>query len=189
MPDRQFPQLQMLWSERLLGTPPACALPAGYVLRGYRPDDEPAYLRLLELAGFEGWTAERLGEVLPRVLPGGLFLAVRLASGELAATAMALDNPTALHPGGGELGWVAAHPEHRGQGLGVAVCAAAVGCLLRAGYRRIYLLTDDFRLPAIKTYLRLGFVPFLFQEGMEQRWQEVLRQLGWPMEVLREGRL
>jgi mycothiol synthase len=60
--------------------------------------------------------------------------------------------------------------------------------MLRAGYRRIYLLTDDFRLPAIKTYLRLGFVPFLFEEGMEQRWREVLRRLEWPEQVLQGGR-
>jgi len=187
MEQRRLPQLHMIWPQRLLGFVPAYPLPCGYVLRGYRQADEAAYLRLLALAGFEGWTPERLAEIWPRVLPQGLFLAVHQASGELAATAMALHNPTQLHPAGGELGWVAAHPEHRGKGLGAAVCAAAVARMLRAGYRRVYLHTDDFRLPAIKTYLRLGFVPFLFEEGMEQRWREVLRRLEWPEEVLQEG--
>ena len=63
---------------------------------------------------------------------------------------MALHLPLEYHPCGGELGWVAGDPEHKGSGLGFAVCAAVTRRLLEIGYRNIYLLTDDFRLPAIK---------------------------------------
>jgi len=73
---------------------------------------------------------------------------------------------------------VAADPEHRGKGLGLAVCAQATARFIQAGYRNIYLLTDDFRLPAIKTYLKLGYEPLLFCEGMAERWESVYRQLG-----------
>ena len=60
-----------------------------------------------------------------------------------------------------------------------AVCAAVVARFLQAGYERIYLKTDDWRLPAIKVYLQLGFVPFLFTMGMEERWKTVCAKLKW----------
>ena len=49
-----------------------------------------------------------------------------------------------------------------------------------AGYTRIYLKTDDWRLPAIKTYLKLGFIPFLFLPDMEGRWRDVCEKFSWP---------
>jgi len=91
---------------------------------------------------------------------------------------MATRWPSQLHPDGGELGWVAGDPEHRGRRLGAVVCAAVVARLIDAGYRRVYLKTDDGRLPAIKTYLDLGFEPLPFADGMEERWKVVEKALG-----------
>ena len=51
---------------------------------------------------------------------------------------------------------------------------------LQAGYRRIYLKTDDFRLAALSTYLRLGFQPFHFASDMEPRWRAIFDTLGLP---------
>ncbi len=173
------PQLQMIWPERLLDSPPVPQLPERYLLRCYTDADEAGYLELMAKAGLHGWDYQRLAQVLPTILPDGLFVVVYRPTGKLVATAMAQHTPTELHPHGGQLGWVAGDPEHSGQGLGMAVCAAVVARLIRAGYRRIYLCTDDFRLPALKTYLKLGFEPFLFTEGMAQRWDQVYEKLGW----------
>ena len=93
---------------------------------------------------------------------------------------MATHMPSDLHPFGGELGWVAGDPDHSGKGLGRVVCSAVVKRYLDAGYKRIYLKTDDWRLPAIKTYLKIGFGPFLFDDTMEQRWKAVCDNLNWP---------
>ena len=41
----------------------------------------------------------------------------------------------------------------------------------------IFLLTDDWRLPAITVFLRLGYVPFLCARGMQKRWQAVCANL------------
>jgi RimJ/RimL family protein N-acetyltransferase len=70
--------------------------------------------------------------------------------------------------------------DHAGKKLGRVVCAAATARFLRAGYRRIYLKTDDWRLPAIVTYLRLGYVPLLYAPDMAERWQAVHARLNWP---------
>ena len=83
------------------------------------------------------------------------------------------------HPYGGELGYLAGDPEHSGRGLGYAVCCAVLQRYRDAGYRRVYLRTDDFRLAAIKIYLKLGFVPFLFADGMAERWKTVCEELLW----------
>ncbi len=168
----------MVWPERLLGSPPAVELPEGYRLRQYTDADADAYLALMQMAGFRTWDREQLAKTLPSVLPGGFFLAEWKATGALVATAMARHRPIEGHPNGGELSWVGADPDHKGKGLGAAVCAAVVARFLQAGYRDIYLLTDDWRLAAIEVYLRLGFEPLLFCEGMAERWAKVLAQLG-----------
>jgi mycothiol synthase len=98
----------------------------------------------------------------------------------VVATALATHSPTELHPFGAQLGWVAADPEHKGRKLGTVVSAAATARMLQAGYRRIYLQTDDFRLPAIKVYLDLGYEPLLYCEGMAERWQDVEAALAKP---------
>lgn len=87
---------------------------------------------------------------------------------------------TEQHPFGGELGWLAADPAHAGRGLGMAVSAAVTGRLISAGYRNIHLYTEEWRLAAIKTYLKLGYIPFLFAPEMAGRWRKVCAQLQWP---------
>ena len=173
-------QLQMVWPQSRLGSPPAVTVPAGYRLRTFQPGDAAAHAALMVKAGFADWTPEKLAPWLKRVLPDGFFVIEHVATGALAATAMATHNPTELHPSGGELGWVAGDPAHKGSGLGLAVSAAAVARFLGAGYRRVYLQTDDWRLAAVKVYLRLGLVPLLHAPDMAGRWRALCEKLGWP---------
>ncbi len=121
------------------------------------------------------------GQPIPKdkLLPNGFFVIEHSATGRLVATAMATHNPTELHPFGAELGWVAGDASHKGKGLGTAVCAAVTRRLIAAGYTDIRLQTDDWRLPAIMVYLRLGYEPMLYCDGMAQRWRAVKEQLGW----------
>ncbi len=165
----------MVWPQERLGNPPACSPPEAYALRTFRAGDAADHVRLMRAAGFADWSRERLATDMEKCLPDGFFVIEHSPSGRLAATAMSLQQPSAHHPFGGELGWVAGDPEHKGKGLGCAVCAAATRRLLEGGYRDVYLRTDDFRLAAIKVYLKLGYVPFLCAPDMEGRWRDVLR--------------
>ena len=181
MPDDQKQkQLQMVWPESRLKSPPEVTMPAGYALRTFQTGDAPQYFKLMDSAGFKNWDNETLKPWLAKALPKGFFIMTESASGEIVATAMATHNPTDLHPFGGELGWLAASSEHAGKGLGLAVCAAVTRCFIQAGYRRIYLRTDDRRLAAIKVYLKLGYTPFLFAPDMKERWRRVCEKLKWP---------
>src|SRR5262249_32905375 len=151
------PQLVMEWPD---GRPvPSMSLPAGYEMRQYTEADEAAYIELMDKAGFTGWTTEQVRNMIRGVLPEGFFLVVHRPTGRLVATTVSIHRPTDRHPYGGQLGWVAGDSEHKGKGLGMVVCAAATARLLQAGYRHIYLFTDDFRLPPLKPYLKLGYRP------------------------------
>lgn len=173
-------QLQMIWPQGRLATPPTPHLAAGYALRTYRPGDEVRFVAVLRLAGWPEWGDDLLRAWVPRILPDGWFMAVHKASGEIAATALAVHSHAPDHPFGGELGWVGADPSHTGHGLGKALAAAVTARLLRGGYRRIHLYTEDFRLPALRSYLSLGYVPFLYAPDMATRWQAVCEGVGWP---------
>ncbi|MFH1024644.1 MAG: GNAT family N-acetyltransferase [Planctomycetota bacterium] len=169
-------QFRMVWDPAR--PVPETPIPAGYRLRTFRPGDEGAYVKLLRKAGFTDWSEVQRDEVLRTALPDGLFFIEHGAAGTLVATAAAQHGPIPHFPFGGVLGWVGTDPAHGGKGLGTAVTAAVMRRLAAAGYRNIHLLTDDFRLPAIRVYLRLGWTPDLFAPDMEPRWRAVCVKLG-----------
>ena len=173
----------MVWPASRLGSVPEAVPPAGYAVRTYRPGDEPRFHELMELAGWPGWDDKRLSYSLNRILPDGWFMVEHRASGTIVASAMALHNYKSTYPFWGELGWLAADPDHSGQGLGMAVSACVVRRFVAAGYRLIHLHTEDFRLAAIKSYLTLGFVPWIDGPDGDVYWAPVLDRLGWPAGV------
>jgi mycothiol synthase len=153
-------------------------LAPGYGLRTYRPGDEDAWLALLSTGVFGAWDRPRLARMLagergplPRT---GLFFVTQ--ADEPVGTAC-----TFLHPGEcgdvAELGWVVVHPKYRGHGLGLQVCRAVLGFVRDMGHSYIYLMTEDFRLAAIKTYLRLGFEPEMVDPSHPRRWQAIQHAL------------
>jgi mycothiol synthase len=167
----------MVWPETRPGHPPTVAVHPGYTLRQYKPDDREAYFKLLASAGMSPCRLEYWEDHL---LPDGFFVIEHDESWSLVATCMASHHPAPRHPRAGNLGWLAADPAHRGRQLGQAVTAAVTARLIAGGYRRIYLETHDFRLAAIKIYLKMGWVPLLYQEDMHDRWLVICEKLGWP---------
>ena len=165
------PQLHMVFAPGRRCAEPR--LPEGYVLRQLTLADADEYKRVMNLAGFEGWDARQVEERLRSRLPGGFFVIEHSASHQLVATAHASHGPNELHPQGGVLDFVAADPAHKGKGLGMAVCCAVVRLLQDRGYQHIYLTTDDWRLPAIAIYLKMGFEPCMYREDMPERWASV----------------
>lgn len=77
-------------------------------------------------------------------------------------------------------GWfrmIAADPEVQGKGLGKLICLIALYDLRKRGYKSAVLSTDDNRIPALKTYLGLGFEPIYFHESHEERWKNVIEKI------------
>ncbi len=178
--EAEYPtQLRMLWSERR-DAPLPVQLPTGYLLRTYQPGDESRFFQVMELAGWPGWDARKLQPWYERTVAEGWFMVVHHATGEMVATAMALRDQSEFGRQGGEIGWVACAPEHRGKGLGLAISAAATTRLIAEGYRHIHLYTEDWRFAALKVYLQLGYIPLLHAPDMAERWRAVCAQVQWP---------
>ena len=173
-------QLRMVWPEHRSQAPPTVALPHGHSLRTYEPGDEPRFFEVMELAGWPGWDAKRLRPWRDRVLSEGWFMVVHEKSNEVVATGMALRDRREFGRQGGEIGWIAVDPAHRGKGLGATVSAAATTRLLEEGYRDIHLYSEDWRLAALRIYLELGYNPLLYASEMLGRWRTVCAQLEWP---------
>ena len=73
----------------------------------------------------------------------------------------------------GYIHMVACKPEFRGRGIGTRLNTEAVRALVSSGMETAYLTTDDFRIPAIKSYLKAGFVPDIKDEEHKKRWEKV----------------
>ena len=175
-------ELQMVWPASRLNARVQWSVPDGYLLRCYLPGDKQGFFNLMERAGFPGWNFIEFEKYLYKIIPDGFFLILHQETDSMAATAMALHNPTPLHPFGASLSCVGADPAHQGKGLGYVVSAAVTQRILRGGYQEVYLDTHDWRLPAIKTYLKIGWIPFIFREDMVGRWKTVCEKLNWAFD-------
>jgi mycothiol synthase len=174
--------MYMVWPLNRLPAAPEPAIPDGYSVRSCRESDWSALRTLIDV---DGPIPDKSWEfLLDRIVPGGAFLGVHGASGRPVATASAVHDPRATRyyfPFGGEVGYVTVDPLHRRKGLGRLVVARVVARLIEAGYRHIFVGVQGWRLPAIKCYLSLGFLPFVHHADLLPRWRRICEQLGWPV--------
>jgi mycothiol synthase len=132
-----------------------------------------------EAADLERWL-DRYREL---ALENGVLVATADATGEPAATSGSLANAKdGMFPDGGQLGWVATVPRHRGRGLATWLSALATRRLLDAGFRRVFLCTGDDMPAAIGVYLRLGYVPCLHAPDQRDRWARICDVVGVPFD-------
>ena len=77
----------------------------------------------------------------------------------------------------GYIHMVACKPEYRGEGVGTRMNVEALRTLHRAGMKTAYLTTDDWRIPAIRSYLRAGFYPDIIDEEHRARWDAIMKKI------------
>jgi mycothiol synthase len=166
-------------------------IPAGYFLRSFQNGDEEEYIRLLNSCELGKWDLQRLEaemKVNP-LAPEGIFFIT--GDDRIVATALASYRGAVGQNSNNqdlqnlvELGWVAVLPEERGKGLAKIICSRVIKFMLDKGYKNIYLLTDYWRLPALKTYLRLGFEPQIRDSDELCLWKKICEELGWDFSQL-----
>ena len=115
-------------------------------------------------------------ETYPDVVPEKDIFFIVSPSGEKVASFTAVTHKD----GSGYLHMVKARLSERGKGLGHVMAEKAVGEFSRRGCKTVILTTDDFRLPAIKTYLDAGFQPVIEDEEDKARWKKVIEDLDYP---------
>jgi mycothiol synthase len=170
------PQLEMM--RHNLEDLPEIDIPHGYGLRTHRPGDEEAWCRIMEGNVGKDWTPAKCHEKLtgdPRFKPESLFFATfeeAPVASACAWTRLADENVI------GEVHMVAALQNHRGKRLGHLVNTAVLHRLRELGFEKAHLLSDDWRIPAIKSYLTAGFQPLNTHESHPPRWEKLFDQLG-----------
>jgi len=84
--------------------------------------------------------------------------------------------------GTGYVHMVKAKESERGKGLGHAMAGFSLRVFEERGIERVILTTDDFRIPAIKTYLDAGFKPVIYRDcenELNERWDSILQKIGY----------
>lgn len=168
-------QLNMI--HRNLGVLPEIEVPEGYGLRTCLPGDEAAWSEIMN-TGIGEWTVEKVRESLtgkPQFEPDGLFFATYEGKAIGSACAWRLEPEERKK---GYLHMVCVLPEHRGRRIGHLVTLAVLHWFRDHGFEEVWLSTDDHRIPAIKSYLRLGFEPYIPDETFRGRWDAVFEKIG-----------
>lgn len=160
-------------------------IPDGFRVRNIRDCDLAEYNRLRHSVDFAVWQPEDLAKYRQKAFPDGMFTIEEIRTGRFTAAANAewINRPEFADVG--YLGWVMSDPDFRGMRLGRSISITAMQHLYLQGYRVFVLDTDDFRIPALKVYLSLGWRPWLFQEDMPERWRAIAAILGMDFEDLK----
>ena len=157
--------------------PSVTKLPPGYILRQVTLDDRHSYEQTFATA-FDD--PSPFGDLMKHTLPDGFFVVEHIPTGTVVAASTAAIYEKSQHPDGHSLQWVVAHSDHRGTGAGQATIAAATKVLADTAPKYSYLSTDDFRIPAISIYLKLGWRPLLFEDSQFRRWARIFEILRKP---------
>jgi GNAT superfamily N-acetyltransferase len=161
---------------------PAVAFPEGYDIRAMQPNEGGLWQDI-----------ERDAESFFRI-EDGLF--ERVFGSNLAATAwrcFLVTGPRGVAVGTlsawsdtqylgepwGQVHWVAIRPAYQRKGLARAALAYTLQQLAQ-WHERAYLGTQSLRLPAIRLYLEMGFVPDLRHLGAPEAWANVAQQIDHP---------
>lgn len=77
----------------------------------------------------------------------------------------------------GYIHMVACKESARGKGYGTLLSKWALTTLIKEKMETAYLTTDDWRIPAIKSYLYIGFEPDESTVDFQKRWNKIRAQL------------
>jgi mycothiol synthase len=157
--------------------PPRPRLPAGYRLRPAVDSDTDALAATLTAAFAETWSVDRIRrDLLDAEDVVATFVITH--GGRAVATASNRWVPDRF-PDAGYVHWVGTAPEHTRRGLAAALLIELLWQFAEQGRLTAVLETDDFRHPALRSYLRLGFTPVyeVRNEDHRPRWSAIFTAL------------
>lgn len=159
--------------EQLRHLPPQ-RIPHGYSVRTFRDGDEEIWenIMLESFGKYESFEEEM--RIEKAFAPERIFFLCH--KGEIVGSSAAMYRPE-WGSNRGYLHFVAVIPRYSGKGLGLQISLRALLKMKEEGRAGAVLETEDFRLAAIKTYLKLGFEPLLLYPNQRKRWNQVFRAL------------
>lgn len=158
--------------------PAVAPLPAGYALRRASSLDDDAALAATLTAAFpREWDVDRVRARLTEA-PDVRAVYVVTWGRQIAATASHRWLPERW-PEAGCVHWVGTHPDHARKGLASALLAHLLREFAACDYREAVLATQSFRLPALRAYLKFGFLPVYDSDGEDVYtvWSAVFQEI------------
>lgn len=154
---------------------PGIDLPGGDILRGANANDAEGLAETLGAAFPDfGWTDDKVrAELLDHPEVFQTYVVQRAGAPVATASCKRIADDAST----GYLHWCGVHPSAQGARLGRMVCIAVLEAFGKDGMTSAILDTDDFRIPAIKTYLRLDFSPVIRDDDDQVRWSALAPSL------------
>ena len=160
---------------------PQVEIPEGYEIRTYQEGDDVHWANVIsDSFGGERTAEDARRDIMDRDVfdPEGLYFATYRGT-PVGTTCAWKDTPDEIDVG--IVHMVGVHSTHTGHKLGRCVTLSVLLYLRDHNFKCAKLGTDDFRLPAIKTYLNLGFLPVYVDVTQPDRWREIFRKLDLPV--------
>jgi GNAT superfamily N-acetyltransferase len=87
-----------------------------------------------------------------------------------------------LWPNSGQIFFTVVHEEHRRRKIGEFVVAKMLERFFQEGFHNAILSTENYRIPAMCLYHKLGFIPLMTGEvdDEEERWQQAVTRANKP---------
>ncbi|MFH0910855.1 MAG: GNAT family N-acetyltransferase [Planctomycetota bacterium] len=159
---------------------PSFPLPPPYRARWYEPGDKEAWLRIHV-------EADLYNDIAPDLFDREFGRDESLLSERMCflldeeglpfATASAWFDSDYHGGAWGRVHWVAVLPHLQGRGLSKPLLSLVCERMVELGHARAYLTTATVRVPAIRLYLRFGFVPDIRNPGDLARWRTLLGKI------------
>lgn len=160
---------------------PKLIIPEEYGIRSYIKGDEIHWANIItdSFGGSKRTAEDTRKEIIERDVfePDGLFFTTYedIPVGTACAWRQSVDETEV-----GYVHMVGVDSKHTGQKLGKWVSLAVLYYFRDNGFICSMLDTDDFRIPAIKTYLNLGFIPVYVEDTQHSRWKQIFETLDLP---------
>jgi mycothiol synthase len=155
---------------------PCIALPDGFYTRSYHPGDEAAWEQII------AESFQKQIDFYQRMRSDIEFMPERIqficTRENLPVATSSAWYKSRWNQHTGYMHMVGVLPKFSGRGLGYSVSLAALERMVVEGRTKAVLQTDDFRIPAIVTYLKLGFCPLFHAEDHVSRWSAICNKLG-----------
>jgi mycothiol synthase len=153
---------------------PDMQLPSGFSLRSFNSGDEEQWVNIINDSYDRHYSVSDFNAIMidtPSYRPERILF-VCDQSGLPCATASAY-RKIGLPDTVGMVHYVGRLRDFSGRKLGLSVTIAAIHQFKKEGCSSCILSTDDFRIPAIKLYLDLGFKPLIVHVNQAKRWSDI----------------
>lgn len=166
-----YPKPQLSMKRTSLTDLPVIDLPDGYTYRSFNDGDDAYWEAIIQDSFNAQISFEQRLRPDPAFRPERVFFVCHDGIPVATASAWFRDN---WGESTGYLHMVGIKQSHSGRGLGLQASLLALRYMSsHEGFDQCVLETDDFRIPAIRTYKKLGFVPNIVHPNQPLRWKKI----------------